>query len=609
MTKIKNYYIFILLAAGNTIISTLVSLPLTGYWDAPFYLEAIAFISHFFMLNLASGLILFILYVLSPVTLSLIFNILIYSAMQVLLLIDIKIYSIFRYHINSLVWNVITVEGVSDSLTLGKGTILHLAFISAIIIFIEIFMNVFLAKKEYGLLKSISKYVAICGLLLILIDKGIYAYSDLVNWREITDNAKLYPLYQPLTIKRFATKYLGINVNREEKLEFAIKQTNLNYPKRALKFNNSRNFNILIIAVEGLRFDMLDEEVMPEVSKFSRESLVFRNHYSAGNASRFGIFGLLYAISGTYWHTFLASRVSPVLIDTLIERGYEFMVLSSTRLTFPEFRKTAFVRIPDAITDSFDTELREERDRIITEKFINFLKNRTNERPFFSFMFFDSSHQPFHYPEGFEKFKPALSKEINYFKDISRDKAYLIRNKYKNSIFYEDYLIGKILKELRERKLLENTIVAITGDHGEEFYENGYLGHTSAFDDYQTRVVFVLYHPDTIHKEINEITSHLDLVPTIMESLGCTSPAEDYSQGMSLLNVRTRPFIITSNWDTSAFIDSEYRIIFSTESYKIGKFEIRTRDGYEEVKNTSVVLKSKMEILRNGLYRLSEFYR
>ncbi|MFN3739284.1 MAG: sulfatase-like hydrolase/transferase, partial [Thermodesulfovibrionales bacterium] len=173
---------------------------------------------------------------------------------------------------------------------------------------------------------------------------------------------------------------------------------------------------------------------------------------------------------------------------------------------------------------------------------------------------------------------------------------------------YEDHLIGKIIKEVKEKDLLKNTIVVITGDHGEEFYENGYLGHTSAFNDYQTRVVFVLWHPEANPAERQDLTSHLDLVPTIMKSLGYKNPYEDYSQGISLLEDIKRPYVITANWDTAALIDNEYRIIFSTESHR-NIFEIRTRDGYGLIKDQERIIKKKLTLLRTGLQKLSEFYR
>ncbi|MCX7793364.1 MAG: sulfatase-like hydrolase/transferase [Thermodesulfovibrionales bacterium] len=607
---VKNkFHCFVLLGLVNTFLSLLISRTLTQYWEGNIFLEAIAFLANYLMLNLLPAIFLYFLSFITGKVISFFINVIFYTLLQAILIIDIKIYSLFRFHLNSLVWNVITVEGVSDSVTLGSETIIFFIIIILLITVIEVALNLYIKKLNSPAIEKLSRISFVTALLLICLDKGLYAYGDLMNKTEITKNSRLYPLYQPFTVKRFASKVLGMNVNREEGLKLNTNRKALNYPKRPLRFENQKNFNILIIAVEGLRFDMLDPEIMPEVWRFSKEAVVFRNHYSGGNGSRFGIFSLLYGLSGTYWHSFLANRISPVLIDALMEKNYEFLILSSTRLTFPEFRKTAFVRIPEAITDTFDTGLSYERDRIITERFLDFISKRERTRPFFSFMFFDSSHQPYLYPEEFEKFQPVVEDNyINYFRDVSKDRVHLIRNRYKNAIHYEDHLIGRIISGLKEKRLLKNTIVVITGDHGEEFYENGYLGHTSAFNDYQNKVVFVLWHPEAEPAIRENLTSHLDIVPTIMRSLGCLNPYEDYSQGISLLEKSTRPFVITANWDTAALIDEEYRIIFSTESHR-GIFEVRTGNSYSIIKNADRIIRERLSILRTALQMLSEFYR
>ncbi len=70
------------------------------------------------------------------------------------------------------------------------------------------------------------------------------------------------------------------------------------------------------------------------------------------------------------------------------------------------------------------------------------------------------------------------------------------------------FSLEKFILSLKKSGMLEKTIVLITGDHGEEFYENGFLGHTSSFDDYQTKTVFVLHYPGIKNQTINRITSH-----------------------------------------------------------------------------------------------------
>lgn len=460
-------------------------------------------------------------------------------------------------------------------------------------------------------LRRFAKASFFIGLFLILIEKGVYAYADVVNNTAITQHAKLFPLYQPFTVKRFVSNVFHIQVNREEDFKLSVASTNLRYPKNVLQFDSNRDkkFNVLIIVVDGLRFDMLNEEVMPNVLDFSQKNMSFSNHYSGGNGTRFGIFSLFYGIDGTYWHNFLARRVSPILIDTLIEKGYAFSILSSTRLTFPEFRKTVFVRVPESIQDSFGKTTAAERDAIITERVIQFMSRREKERPFFAFVFYDASHQPYLYPETFERFRPAGDPEINYFKDISKEGISILKNRYQNALYYNDHLIGKIIDALAKTDLLENTIVVITGDHGEEFYENGYFGHTSSFDDYQIKVPFVLHYPNVEPALVERLTSHADLVPTLMETLGCISPTKDYSHGLSLLGNQRHSYVTAANWDTSAIIDDDYKIVFSTEMYALRAFEVRGKSNYHLLADQKNVLKQKKSILFRKALEMGEFYR
>ena len=83
---------------------------------------------------------------------------------------------------------------------------------------------------------------------------------------------------------------------------------------------------------------------------------------------------------------------------------------------------------------------------------------------------------------------------------------------------------------------LSNTIVIVTGDHGEEFYERGRLAHRGALNDEQTRVPFILSIPGQQGREIASLTSHLDVVPTLLEQLGVNVAPQACGPGRSLLS-------------------------------------------------------------------------
>ena len=214
-----------------------------------------------------------------------------------------------------------------------------------------------------------------------------------------------------------------------------MEKSYLEYPKNEIILSDdlSNKPNIILIVIDSLRFDMLNPEVSPNIYEFSKNSINFTNHYSGGNSTRFGIFSVCYGIYGYFWHDFLDRR-PPVLIDTFKKLGYQFNILSATSLTFKDFRG-----------------------------------NLSEGLPYCSFILFDAPHFR-RSPESFKKFN-VKSEETNHIylgKKGIEDK----KNAHKNAIFYTDNLTGEILSFLKQIGDLNNSVVFITGDHGEEFYEN-----------------------------------------------------------------------------------------------------------------------------------------
>lgn len=67
---------------------------------------------------------------------------------------------------------------------------------------------------------------------------------------------------------------------------------------------------------------------------------------------------------------------------------------------------------------------------------------------------------------------------------------------------------------------MEDTIVIVTGDHGEEFMEKGRWGHRSTFSQEQIQVPLIIWIPESGKGDHSFMTSHIDIVPTIAPYLG-----------------------------------------------------------------------------------------
>ena len=475
-----------------------------------------------------------------------------FALFHVFTLVDVFVFHFFRFHINSLALNVLFTSGGWETLGIGF-KVLFLLFVLVSIFFVsEIFIFKLFFEKQKVFIKKAGK-IFIILFLFILAEKILYIYADVKNYVAVLENALVFPYGRPVTAKKILSKF---GIKPSKKVSIRVKEnSSLKYPIKKLKFIKKSNYpNIVIILVDSFRYDMFSKETSPEIYRFAKKALYFANHYSGGNCSRFGVFSIFYGVYGTLWFNFLGERREPILMEELRNLGYEFKIYSASKLTSPEFRQTCFVNVRDEdVLDDFKTKNKVLRDRKIAESFIDFLDKKKNNRPFFAFLFFDCPHGTYSYPPEFEKFKPARN-SVNYL-EINPTNVNYYFNMYKNAIFYDDWLTGKILKKLEEKGFLKNTIVFISGDHGEEFFEHGFYGHNGAFTQEQTKVPLILYIPDTSGRKIDKLTSHLDIVPTVFEILGCKNPSSDYSHGISLLSRKKRRWVLIASWDRFAIRD------------------------------------------------------
>ena len=545
----------------------------------------LAYVSNFGLLFLVLAVPLYLLTSIIPSMLFMqIASSVVFLTFNIALFVDTIIYKLYRFHINGLVWNILVTEGSSDSVKVSTSTIVVFSIYLFLIIFSVIGTHYLLSRyiKQIRLKysgKRLLSFLLLGFFCINLIDKPIYAHADLNNKTHITRYAKLFPLYQPLTVKRLAQQW-GVDVNRE--FDYTLSKSNgmMNYPLNDIEMMNAKDVpNIIFITVDSWRFDMMNKEVTPNIYSFSEKAWVFNNHYSGGNSTRFGIFSMFYGIYGSYWHTILSERTEPVLMEKLRQKSYNFGIWSSADLSWPEFRKTTFIGTPNQIYDRIPGKGAKVRDLQQPILFNSWLDSVGTDNPFFAYFLLDAPHEPYSYPDEFVKFEPSVN-EINY---MSLDKHVDMQpffNHYKNAVYFSDHVIGQFLQIIEKRDLFKNSIVIITSDHGAEFYEHGYWGHNSAFTKEQVMAPFILYIPSEKPKKIESLTSHLDIAPTLLELTGSSKNHKDHSFGISLLSDLTsaRNYVVSSGWGESAIITDEATLVFSTETYNFNTFEIRDKD-------------------------------
>ena len=92
------------------------------------------------------------------------------------------------------------------------------------------------------------------------------------------------------------------------------------------------------------------------------------------------------------------------------------------------------------------------------------------------------------------------------------------RDLYDNELAANDAQIGRLIEALRQRKVLDDTVVVVTADHGEEFGEHGTLRHGHSLFDPAIHVPLIMRLPRARHggQRRAEVVSQVDLMPTLL---------------------------------------------------------------------------------------------
>jgi uncharacterized protein len=492
--------------------------------------------------------------------------ILVASSLQLLAAADYIIYEMFGYHINGFVINLIsTPEGV-ESMGADPGTFKVLI---AVVLGIFAINALIWWWGQYQVARWLSfpvgrRYFRRVVLALVFLSMGeriTYAVSAQVGWTGVTNAAAAIPGYQRLSIRQLAKK-MGFKVVNLGDLRLSGDDEFLDYPRQPLTHViPEKPLNVAWFVCESLRADMLTPEIMPKTWAFAAEGQRFTEHHSGGNGTRMGVFSAFYGMPGNYWFRFLQYRRSPVLMDHFQELNYRLHCSTSAAFSYPEFDKTIFSKVPpDCLTAAFKGS-GWESDRYHVARMKKWVAEDDGKAPFFLFHFFESPHARYYFPQESVIRTPYLE-DFNYATvDVNRDIG-LIRNRYINAVHHLDSQIGEMIEALRAKNLLDSTVVVITGDHGEEFMENGRWGHNSEFSEPQLRVPLVFHVPGRPPEVFDHPTSHVDFVPTILPMLGVTTPASDYSTGQDLFSDSPPRLLTFADWDRIGICNGIHKVIF-----------------------------------------------
>ncbi|MDY6484670.1 DUF3413 domain-containing protein [Acinetobacter faecalis] len=520
-------------------------------------------ISHMATLTALIGLILIPLLLLPTIARRLIISG-ISSFILITLFIDTIVFSQYRFHISMVMLElVMSGQVVSFPLSTWLMTIFGILALWALqyALIVKLDKNIPLPHWKLG------RKFAWITFITLLISHGIHIWAAANVYQPVTMTKKYLPLFQPSSSTATMRKMGWINeeaIKKQQEMKVSS-NSDLNYPLQPIQTQPvNKPTNIVFIVVDSWRADTFNAETSPNMWAYAQKGKILHNHISSGNATRTGIFGLFYGLPGTYWQSVLSNRKTPVFMDRLQAMDYQLGIFAAAKLTNPEFDRTIFAKVPNLRISSIGSSP-DGLDVGLTQDWLKWFDNRDKSKPTFSFLFYDSPHG-YAFPKDYpHQFKPMLE-EVNYLKLSNDTDRSLMMNRYKTSVHYVDSIVKQVLDKIEASGEADNTLVIITGDHGQEVNDNmeNFWGHNGNFTDPQVKVPFAIIGPKINDSELmnwdqHHFTSHHDVVPTLMKNyLGVTNNIKDYSIGEDLLGLEVkRDWVLTSSYSRYAVVTAQ----------------------------------------------------
>ncbi len=177
----------------------------------------------------------------------------------------------------------------------------------------------------------------------------------------------------------------------------------------------------------------------------------------------------------------------------------------------------------------------------IADLALDWLGTRDRDRPFFLYLHILDAHWPFDVPDDAalrfaDAADLALVRDGDWHdlmddvhdgeRELTPDEAEGILDLYDSSLRYVDDHLARVFDALREEGLLDELVVSVVADHGEEFLEHGRYGHGHGLYENLTRVGWLLRAPGVPAGRHEAPVSLVDLHPSVLSAAGLEPDGE-----------------------------------------------------------------------------------
>ena len=319
--------------------------------------------------------------------------------------------------------------------------------------------------------------------------------------------------------------------------------------------------NVILIIVDTLRADHLscyhyERLTSPNFDQLATRGVLFENAIAPSSWTLPSHASML---SGLYPNQHRAQRFRdqlradvPTIAEELERAGYRTGAFSGSPfftprqgldrgfLEFGDFsfsptqaligaRYTASLIGLMKMTGWFEQKVEQPTGTNINESVLHWVDN--THQPFFLVLNYYEVHEPNSIPRPWRRHFSAGQGSENYISDVNMRTVSQVTprmqskiDEYDSAIAYDDDCLQKLMAELGRRHFMDNTLLIVTGDHGEGLGEHGLLTHGTALYYPLIHVPLIFYWPGHLPAglRIKQGVSTKDISATILDLLGAS---------------------------------------------------------------------------------------
>jgi len=338
--------------------------------------------------------------------------------------------------------------------------------------------------------------------------------------------------------------------------------------------------DIYIFMVESARADAMSEKTTPFLWKMQQEECQqLGKTWSTSNATHLSWYGFFHSQVPVFWRGTLeniedrGSYMGSPALQWMKKSGYDIQVRAVCDLGYKDFGLLNFGGGHSLVEVWEDTEKGTdfggrnipEREVMTLETLRSAVSSRSEGGSLY-FTGLDSPHYNYYWHEDFDPPHDDYEENIRFPFNPSEEEIMRYKRRYWNSVAWIDFQIQEFCEFLKKEGRYDNAVIIVTGDHGEEFQEQGSWCHCSSLQPEQIQVPMLIKWPKSMGRgPVYSEASHLDVMPSLLGLLGMSSQDAEKMSGRNLLEGG----------------ESHTQIATTAYAGKSGETMILRRDGYQ----------------------------